>query len=416
MGEKITIDELVSHVISEMRRMGYSEATIWRHQYPRYWQFQKYYRKRGISYYSPDVTEEYVQLMERRAEAGEILKKTFEIARFTGRRLNEVALTGTFRVTSSMKFGTKYVLSEDNEHLVGQFLDFMNYGPNTRNDAAWVVRKYLSYWENNERGAVSEISIEEARQYILKTAAEVKLSSLHNILLYLKYFYRFLKETGVAVPDCEEIFSYRVCREMPIQGYVTDEELESVLKVIDTSTDYGKKSRAIILLAANTGLRACDIIRIKLEDIDWRKGQISIVQAKTGKTVYVPLVEETGKALEDYILNARPSETGYREIFLRDQPPKMPYQSASSLGTMFKRYQEAAGIRRCAFDGKGFHGLRRRLAKKLIVSGAPLTMITQILGHEDIDSARQYLSLNTDNLKECALDLTGIEVTRRALL
>ncbi len=83
---------------------------------------------------------------------------------------------------------------------------------------------------------------------------------------------------------------------------------------------------------------------------------------------------------------------------------------------MFKSYQKQAGIVRQPFDGKGFHGLRRRLAKKLLVSGTPLTTITQILGHEDIQSSRQYLSLDTDNLKECALDFSGIPVERRALL
>lgn len=82
---------------------------------------------------------------------------------------------------------------------------------------------------------------------------------------------------------------------------------------------------------------------------------------------------------------------------------------------MFRSYQEKAGIRRQPFDGKGFHGLRRRLAKKLLVSGAPLTTVSQILGHEDIESARQYLSLNTDDLRECALDFSAIPLERGCL-
>ena len=86
------------------------------------------------------------------------------------------------------------------------------------------------------------------------------------------------------------------------------------------------------------------------------------------------------------------------------------------IGCMFRSYQDAAGISRQPFDGKGFHGLRRRLAKKLLVNGTPLTTIAQILGHEDIKSARQYLSLNTDNLRECALGFSGIPVERRTLL
>ncbi len=189
---------------------------------------------------------------------------------------------------------------------------------------------------------------------------------------------------------------------------MTDEELKSILNVIDVSTESGKRNRAIILLGATTGLRACDIIRMKLTDIDWRKGEISLVQKKTGKTVYAPLVREAGEAIKDYILNARPATPGCQEVFLRVIAPKTAIMDTMCVTCMFKSYQEKAGIKRQPFDGKGFHGLRRRLAKKLLVAGVPLVTITQILGHEEVDSARQYLSLDTRNLKECALDFSGI--------
>lgn len=86
---------------------------------------------------------------------------------------------------------------------------------------------------------------------------------------------------------------------------------------------------------------------------------------------------------------------------------------ATTIGTMFKDYEQKAGIERKAFDGKGFHGLRRRLAKKLLVSGSPLTMVAQVLGQTDMQSTLQYLSLDTGNLKECALGFMGIPVVRR---
>ena len=96
------------------------------------------------------------------------------------------------------------------------------------------------------------VTVEQIREFILKTAAEVKTSSLHNILLYLKHFHIFLKESSLPAPDCVELFSYRVYRDMPIQSYVTDEELDEILRVIDTDSEMGKRDRAIILLAATT--------------------------------------------------------------------------------------------------------------------------------------------------------------------
>lgn len=93
---------------------------------------------------------------------------------------------------------------------------------------------------------------------------------------------------------------------MPIQSYVTDEELSGIFDVIDRTSVMGKRDYAIIQTAATTGLRVCDIICLRLTDIDWRKGEIHIKQKKTGRDVTLPLLSETAEALEDYILNARP--------------------------------------------------------------------------------------------------------------
>lgn len=63
------------------------------------------------------------------------------------------------------------------------------------------------------------------------------------------------------------------------------------------------------------GLRACDIVALKLTDIDWLRGEIRIVQSKTTNPVILPLTQDVGEALKDYILNARPSAAD-KEIFL----------------------------------------------------------------------------------------------------
>lgn len=412
---KVTVDELVSQLISDLRRAGYTETTIWRDQTRRIGYVTSYYRQKGQIFYDPNVTDEFVQLQTERLAAGEISEKTFIQYKKSARWMNSYYLTGELRVCTH-KVGTRYLLSPANEALVSRFVAARNYGDNTSDDVVWAVRRYLYHFEKLGHESMATVSIEEAREYILKSASEMKVASLHNILLYLKYFHRFLKEQGIPAPDCEKLMSNKVYRDMPIQSYVTDEELERILAVIDTTTEVGKRNRAIILLGATTGLRAIDIIRLKLTDIDWRKGEISIVQAKTGNTTRVPLLRETGEAIQDYILNARPTQTGCSEVFLRALAPKTAIMDTTCIGCMFRSYQDAAGIRRQSFDGKGFHGLRRRLAKKMIVSGTPITTIAQVLGHTDPDSARQYLSLNTDNLKECALDLSGIRVERRELL
>ena len=386
----VTINQLIAQILDEMRRIGYSETTIWRYYQPAMGQFRKYYVQTGQAAYSPEITDEYISLNKERYERGEVTYQSFKKTRYVGRRMNEFFLSGQFRYTSQ-KRGTSFMLSEGNERIVDQFLCSRSCGDKSRYDAGWTVRKYLQYMEKRGHASLSDVTHDEVREFILKTAASIKTSGLHNVLLYLKHFHILLKDSGILAPDCVELFSYKVYRGMPIQSYVTDEELERILGVIDTETETGKRNRAIILVGATTGLRAIDIIRMKLTDIDWRKGEIKLVQSKTGTTTHVPLMKETGEALKDYILNARPKGTGCGEVFLRVSAPKTEIQDTTCIGCMFRSYQEKAGIRRQPFDGKGFHGLRRRLAKKLLVS------------------------LNTDDLRECALDFSVIPLERGCL-
>ena len=411
MEDRITIHQLTGKLVSELKRGGYSETTIWHCYMPFVGTIEKYYEKTNRLTYDPVITAEFVQYQRERMQRGEI--SSYRAYLLAAERLNEVFMTGMISIPKVIH-GTKYILNEEHGKLLDRFLEWKQYGSNTRDDAIWAVRKYLFYFQQQGHESISDVTVEDARQFLLRVATEVKLSTLHTLLLYVKYFHMFLREQSIPAPDCVDLFDYTIYREMPIQSYVTDDELSRILNVVDAETEAGKRDKAMILLAATTGMRACDIIRLQLSDIDWRNGRISIVQNKTRQAVSLPLLPEAGKPLQDYILNGRP-ESACPEVFLRLRAPRVAITDAASIGDMFKSYQKKAGIVRQPFDGKGFHGLRRRLAKKLIVNGTPLTTVAQILGHNDLESSRQYLSLDTGNLKECALDFSGIPNERREL-
>lgn len=411
---QVTINELAVNFIAEMRRIGYSEVTIYRNIFRSVRHVVKYYETVGVTFYSLETTAELVKLYTDRRERNEISDAYLRQIRSITNRMNEFFITGALRINAN-KHGTIYTISASNENLIDRFIVWKDYGCNTKDDVRWVVRKYLFYLEQLGHLTMENVSIDEIRDFILQTAMDVKAASLHNILLYLKYFHMFLKEECISAPDAVDLFSYKVYREMPIQSYVTDEELERIFSAIDRETTLGKRDYAIIQIGATTGLRAADIIELKLTDINWRKGEIRIQQKKTKREVILPLVSETAEAIQDYILNGRPS-SDYSELFLRHSAPAYAICAASAIGDMFKRYQHKAGLTRQAMDGKGFHGLRRRLAKKLLISGTPSTSISQILGHDDPTAVRQYLCLDTSNLKECALSFKGIELGRKELM
>ena len=119
-----------------------------------------------------------------------------------------------------------------------------------------------------------------------------------------------------------------------------------------------------------------------------------------------------GEALRDYILNGRP-ETDCEEVFLRALPPYLPFKDPYCINTQFRVYCKRAGISREAWDGLGFHSLRRAAGKRLVTAGTPVNTVAQVLGHTSIDSTKKYIALDSGHLAECALDFLGIEVEVR---
>ena len=191
--QKQTINEMIAQIIAEAKKLGYSEATIWRNITPKFQTVAVYYEKRGVCFYDPAITRELVDLQKERLDREEISIHYYKRVKSAANRLDEFYLTGTLHLNMP-KHGTKYPISEDHEKLIDLFLDYKGYGPNTRDDVVWVVRRYLHYFESLGYASLEWVTVEQVREFILKTAAEVKTSSLHNILLYLKHFHIFLKE------------------------------------------------------------------------------------------------------------------------------------------------------------------------------------------------------------------------------
>ncbi|MDD3253047.1 MAG: site-specific integrase [Lachnospiraceae bacterium] len=253
------------------------------------------------------------------------------------------------------------------------------------------------------------VGVTQIQKYLCECHDHLKETSIHNILLYLKKLYCFLKDTGYSDHDYKVLLSMKICRKSKVLPAATPEDVNAILNVLDMSSVTGKRDYAIILLGWVVGLRAIDIIRLKLTDIDWKKGEIRVLQRKTSVPVILPLTKDVGEALQDYILNGRPN-CDYQEIFLRIRPPFRPFKDAVCIGDQYDVYCYRAGIKRVPFDGKGFHSLRRAVGKNMVTSGVSVNTVSQVLGHTAMNSAKKYISLDSKNLKECALDFSGIEV------
>lgn len=411
MNKTIRIETLIDRTVECMLALGLSPNSVYGGLYGRLEAVRRYYCKHNEEYYSPALMEQFLQELNQRYAAKEIHKSHYLKLRKSAERIMEVYETGTL-TWSMRKPKAKYMVSNEDSVLLDEFLQWGAFHWNTGNDYSWVVRRYLTYLHNQGIQNISEVQNTDIASFILSCAKEVSRGSLRNILSYTKKFHFFLRETGRLDIPFEGIFTVSIIRESKIQQPLTTAELNAVLAQIDLNSASGKRNYAIILLGSELGLRACDITNMKLTDIDWLRNEIHIHQQKTGYPVNLPLTEQAASALREYILNCRP-KNGCEYVFLKLSPPYMKITDSCSIGEMFAKYQKAAGIERKPFDGKGFHSLRRRLGKALVVEGVPVTTISQILGHRDMDTAKQYMSLDSVHLKDCALDFSSIGGAKR---
>ena len=135
---------------------------------------------------------------------------------------------------------------------------------------------------------------------------------------------RYLLGRGVVREDLARLVprvpQWRLARVPVHLGWT---EVRAVIDAIDPAEPTGKRDRALLLVLATTGLRSQEVRRLELRDIDWRKGELRIRRTKSRRERVVPLLEEAGRALAEYVLGGRPRNAS-STVFLRHVPPVGP--------------------------------------------------------------------------------------------
>lgn len=185
----------------------------------------------------------------------------------------------------------------------------------------------------------------------------------------------------------------------------TQKEIEDIKKSADRISPSGKRSYAMILIAADLGLRIGDIRTLKLRDIDWLTKSITIIQNKTQNTLTLPLPDEVGWAIIDYLKNARPiTESGY--VFVRHVPPYDKFGVNSNLNCLLSKVLVKSGIPPEKKTNVGWHTFRRSLATHLIQNDIDTYHVAQILGHSDPTiTSKHYIRLDVVDIKKCIIPI-----------
>jgi len=401
------IKDLALRAVDAVMAMGVSPRTAWEEHSNVFDPIETMHRTQGKRHLDIKLVNDFINDAADRLSRGEIGWQHYRRLKRGAQRLLEFHQTGKMEWSLPGKV-SKFRLNEYYEKIIIDFLNASNYHPNTRGDVVWVSRKYFAWLIGEGYNDLVNVGASEIQNFIAHCSHHMTTGSIHNAKLYLKRLYRYLADTGLSGNNYEQLLSFKVVRGSRIFPAASPNDVATILDQTDRLTPVGKRDYAIILLGAVTGLRAIDITRLKLSDIDWHRGEIKLVQMKTGVSLALPLTCDVGEAIQDYILNGR-QLTESEEIFLRDHRPYQGFKNACSIGNMYDVYRKKAGLPRDAFDGNGFHSLRRELGKNLVTTQIPISTVAEILGDEKIDSVKKYIALDSIHLKECALPFEGIE-------
>jgi site-specific recombinase XerD len=174
---------------------------------------------------------------------------------------------------------------------------------------------------------------------------------------------------------------------------ISPADAKALLGSCDRRTAEGRRDYAVILILLRLGLRACEVAALRLPDIDWRAGQIT-VHGKGQRVDELPLPGDVGAAIAAY-LHARP-RTDRREVFLRVTAPRTGLDRGG-VSLVVRRACVRAGLPPC-----GSHRLRHSLACDMVRAGVPLQAIGQVLRQRDAASTSIYARVDIEQLRTVA--------------
>ncbi len=246
----------------------------------------------------------------------------------------------------------------------------------TVSNAAYAVRQFLAWRTEMGLGPIEHLDPVELEQFVLHESGRLKRGSMRTRVGMLRTFVRFLFRTGITERD--------LSASVP---WIASARFDGLPKALDASTvaallnscnrrrPVGVRDYAIFTLMVRLGLRAIEISRMQLEDVDWRAG-VFVVHGKGGRRALLPLPGDVGEALVDYLRFGRPVSS-CRTLFLacRGEPTGISRQAVVLISQ--------TACQRLGIPSVGGHALRHTAATNLLRHGASLREVAEVLRQSD---------------------------------
>lgn len=391
------IDTICDKCIEALKEAGYDESTIFNYQGV-IRRFKAFCRERNVVYYSSEIGQQYADDVVSEKTGKFSLNRYHTQGRF-------FRLIDSFYQTDSFDFSmakTGKVIPDNPVHQ-SIYFDYQKYlqdiydNKNTIHFYEYGMYCLLQYLNDMRIYTFNDVTAETIIRYLKIT----KQTRQREVLCELRGIFRYLERKDLSY-TIEGVHAPRIKRIIPM---LSEEEVEKLDTALNSNA-VSKRDAAIVIIGLSCGIRACDLIKLRLSDIDWDNETITFKQSKTENQVCLPLTVKVGNAIADYILNERP-HVDEEILFLRSLAPFVPLTDHASCHAVVSRVFKNAGIEK---SGRmfGMHMLRHNAASTMVKNEVPIETIAAILGHSSADTTDIYITTDEVRLKECVLPMKGI--------
>lgn len=260
----------------------------------------------------------------------------------------------------------------------------------------WALNDFLE----KRKISLSAVTIEQIDAFLSAYNARVALGSHRHNRSGLRGFLRYLYQMRNILP--KDLASLLVGAPLFAQAkppkFLREQEVQRLFDCQKLSTPRDLRMYGLLHIARHSGMRPKEISRIRLDDLSFSKGEISLPDRKAGNPIKLPLPEDTIKAIAAYIVGARP-KSDQRALFLNLRAPYAPITPAGVSNDI-----------RCCFIRADIpasaYWLRHTYAQNLLEADASIFEVKEMMGHDRIETTRRYLHIHTRLMREVLFDET----------
>lgn len=276
--------------------------------------------------------------------------------------------------------------------------------PGTRSKYLRCARLFVKATTGTESFDIAKVTPQAITDFVGAEAAKLKPSACAAPASGMRVFLRFLVTSRGLLPGVVgAVPTIRQWKLASLPKHLSADEVGRTLATCDETSPAGKRDRVILLLLLRLALRAGEVARLRLSDIDWREGAVRIYSAKSARERVLPLPSDVGQALAEYLRDSRPT-SAQPYVFLRTRAPFSPITGCSTVSCIAKRHLELAGI---SIHGLSAHAFRHTAATQMVRGGAGFKQVADVLGHRLLETTNIYAKLDEETLHRVALPWPG---------